>query len=147
MNAVERVFLASRAFLMCWAKVATCWFVDLCGLKIVLASRASLGIFDVLEESVFVAESNYLLNTVGLKKPGQPPVNQSFHRFTPKNIAGLKEPGTRSEDIVVLSEPGETPVNHFFHKFSQHSCEGDRPIVVKVARALVLVILWQLSIG
>ncbi|VDO03173.1 unnamed protein product [Rodentolepis nana] len=42
-------------------------------------------------------------NTVGLKKPGQPPVNQSFHRFTPKNIAGLKEPG---DQVCLLYEVG-----------------------------------------
>ncbi|VDN99376.1 unnamed protein product [Rodentolepis nana] len=67
--------------------------------------------------------------------------------FTPKNIAGLKEPGTRSENIVSLKEPGVftpknivslkepgvPPVNHSFHKFSQHTCE-DLSIIAKVAR-------------
>ncbi|VDO16289.1 unnamed protein product, partial [Rodentolepis nana] len=75
--------------------------------RVVLASRASLGIFDVLEESVIV---------VGLKEPGQPPVNHSFHKLS----------------------PGQPPVNHSFHKFRQHACEGDMPIVVRVARAFAL---------
>ncbi|VDO14467.1 unnamed protein product [Rodentolepis nana] len=93
-----RVFLASRA--TCWEKVATCWFVDHCDLKrrVVLASRASLGIFDVLEESV-------LLDIVGLKEPGQPPVNHSFHKlsqvFTPKNIVSLKEPVDNNDEASV----------------------------------------------
>ncbi|VDO00411.1 unnamed protein product [Rodentolepis nana] len=63
-------------------------------------------------------------------------------------IRGLKP--ACSKDIVGLKEPGQPPVNHSFHKLSQVSLlltilsislaitEGDRAIVVKVARVLAI---------
>ncbi|VDO04755.1 unnamed protein product [Rodentolepis nana] len=62
--------------------------------------------------------------------------NSSQGMFTPGPVSQSLPP--QHVNIVGLKEPGQPPVNHSFHKFSQHACEGDRPIVVKVARVFAL---------
>ncbi|VDN99512.1 unnamed protein product [Rodentolepis nana] len=83
-----------------------------------------------------------VLDIVGLKEPGQPPVNHSFHKlsqvFTPKNIVSLKEPAPSGGMGVEVSQyysyvfVGFSVLGSFCPLTSlKHSTGGSEDIVIR----------------